>query len=92
MSKDAPEALQNQTSSPNVIRQEAQIVEFSLSLHVYKKLGRHGQADLYIIGLWNGTSLEALCLWQPLGTVLEALGRTLTAAGTTQGTSSLVAK
>jgi hypothetical protein len=71
---------------------EADLVEFSLPVHVYKRLGRDGKPDLYIIGVWNGTTAEAICLWQPLGAALEALGRTLTAAGTTQGTSSLVAK
>jgi len=54
-----------------------EVVEFSLSLHVWKRVGVNGQPDLFIVGQWQGPTLVHLCLHQPLATVLTALGQVL---------------
>ncbi len=75
MRNNSTDGTQVQVRKPALLATEADSIEFNLSLHVYKKLGRDGTPDLYIIGVWNGTTAEALCLWQPLETALQALGR-----------------
>ena len=58
-----------------------EIVEFNWPLHVCKRLGGNGEADAYTIGVWKGSVLESICLFQPLENALAALGSTLKSAG-----------
>jgi hypothetical protein len=59
-------------------------IEFSLPLHVYKRIGEEGRPDLYLIGVWEGTTLKALCHLQPIDIALEKLRECLSNAGKTQ--------
>jgi hypothetical protein len=56
-------------------------VEFALPLHVYKKIGQNGDPDLYLIGVWEGADLKAICHLQPLETVMDTLRERLSSAG-----------
>lgn len=59
-------------------------VEFSLPLHVYKQIGANGRPDLYLIAVWEGTTLMPLCHLQPLDIALDKLRERLNSAGKTQ--------
>lgn len=80
-------ARKARSSAPVVVSTEADIVEFSWPLHVYKRRGQGGKPDVYTIGVWKATTLESICLMQPLETALTALGRKLASAGTAQGSA-----
>lgn len=56
-------------------------VEFELPLHVYKQIGDNGRADLYLIGIWEGTTLKPLCHLQPLEVAMDKLRERLISAG-----------
>lgn len=64
-------------------RSGAHSVEFSLPLHVYKQIGANGRPDLYLIAVWEGTSLMPLCHLQPLDIALDKLRERLSSAGKT---------
>jgi hypothetical protein len=92
MRDSSQDARQTPAQETTVISTQVETVEFSLPLHVCKKFGRDGKPDVYILAAWNGATSQAICLLQPLETALEALGRILTAAGTTEATGNLVAR
>lgn len=62
----------------------AHSVEFSLPLHVYKQIGMNGRPDLYLIAVWEGTSLMPLCHLQPLDIALDKLRERMSRAGKAQ--------
>jgi hypothetical protein len=58
-------------------------VEFELPLHVYKQIGENGRPDLYLIGVWEGQTLKAICHLQPLDIAMDKLRERLSSAGKT---------
>lgn len=60
------------------------VIEFALPLHVYKRIGEHGRPDLYLISVWEGTTLMPLCHLEPLDIALDKLRERLSSAGKTQ--------
>jgi hypothetical protein len=58
-------------------------VEFALALHVYKQIGDNGRPDLYLIAVWEGTTLMPLCHLEPLDIAMEKLRERLANAGKT---------
>lgn len=61
----------------------AHSVEFALPLHVYKKIGANGHPDLYLIAVWEGTTLMPLCHLEPLDIALNKLRERLNSTGKT---------
>jgi hypothetical protein len=59
----------------------ADLPDREFDLHVWKKCGDDGEADVYIIGVWDGDQIRTLCHIEPLESALATVRRTLENAG-----------
>lgn len=55
-----------------------QAVEFSWPLHILRHPRQEAEPNVFTIGVWRETTLEVICLRQPLQAAVLALGRELT--------------